>query len=182
MMICLKKKKKMKNKIKNRTFFKDGAVVQTPESVFESLFINPKLIEKCSAVNNPEIDEYNHWAKMFDLPNINTQKPSIDHVQNQKQWSMPREYIELDINEYVLNLCKTDKEIERITAELIEYQNRGLENLLKYLVYLIDTFRKNGIIWGIGRGSSVSSYVLYKIGVHRIDSLKYSLDIKEFLK
>ena len=42
--------------------------------------------------------------------------------------------------------------------------------------------KQNHIIWGVGRGSSVASYVLYKLGVHRIDSLYYNLDIGEFLR
>jgi DNA polymerase III alpha subunit len=54
--------------------------------------------------------------------------------------------------------------------------------LLFYLKYLVDAMRENKIVWGVGRGSSVASYVLYLIGVHRIDSIKYDLDIKEFLK
>ena len=51
-----------------------------------------------------------------------------------------------------------------------------------FMKYLVDTLRKNNIIWGVGRGSSVASYVLYLLGVHRIDSLYYDLDITEFLK
>jgi DNA polymerase III alpha subunit len=41
---------------------------------------------------------------------------------------------------------------------------------------------KQKIIWGVGRGSSVASYVLYKLGVHRINSLYYNLDATEFLR
>jgi DNA polymerase III alpha subunit len=55
-------------------------------------------------------------------------------------------------------------------------------DLLFYLKYLVDTMRENKIVWGVGRGSSVASYVLYLIGVHKIDSIKYELDINEFLK
>jgi DNA polymerase III alpha subunit len=36
-------------------------------------------------------------------------------------------------------------------------------------------------VWGIGRGSSVSSYVLYVLGVHDVDSYAYDLDIGDFL-
>jgi DNA polymerase III alpha subunit len=42
--------------------------------------------------------------------------------------------------------------------------------------------RSNNIVWGVGRGSSVASYVLYLLGVHKVDSIKYGLDIREFLK
>jgi DNA polymerase III alpha subunit len=47
---------------------------------------------------------------------------------------------------------------------------------------MIDVFNKNNIVHGVGRGSSTSSYVLYLLGVHFIDSIKYDLDINEFLK
>jgi DNA polymerase-3 subunit alpha len=62
------------------------------------------------------------------------------------------------------------------------YQERNLFELLKYLKYLVDVMLENNVIWGVGRGSSVASYVLYKIGVHRIDSLYYDLSPEEFLR
>jgi DNA polymerase III alpha subunit len=54
--------------------------------------------------------------------------------------------------------------------------------LLKYLKYLVDTMRENNIVWGVGRGSSVASFVLFLLEVHRINSLYYDLSIDEFLK
>jgi len=42
--------------------------------------------------------------------------------------------------------------------------------------------RRNNIVWGLGRGSSTASYVLYLLGVHKINSLYYDLSIEEFLK
>jgi DNA polymerase III alpha subunit len=55
-------------------------------------------------------------------------------------------------------------------------------DMLFFIKYLVDTLRKNKIIWGVGRGSSVASYVLYLIGVHKVDSIKYNLPIEEFFK
>ena len=95
---------------------------------------------------------------------------------------MPQQYQELDIAEYVLGLCQTDAELQRVGQELLMYQERDLFNLLRYLKYLVDVMRDNNVIWGVGRGSSVASFVLYKMGVHRIDSLHYNLDINEFLR
>jgi DNA polymerase III alpha subunit len=82
----------------------------------------------------------------------------------------------------VLSLCESPEELQRCGAELMLYQERGLFNLLRYLAYLVEVMRDNHIIWGVGRGSSVASHVLYKLGVHRIDSLYYNLDIGEFLR
>jgi len=87
-----------------------------------------------------------------------------------------------DIAEHVLTLCTTDAELQRCGHELMLYQERGLFDLLRFLTYLVDVMRDNHVIWGVGRGSSVSSYVLYKLGIHRIDSMFYDLDVEEFLR
>jgi DNA polymerase III alpha subunit len=100
----------------------------------------------------------------------------------QKNWHMPDRYRQLDIAEYVLSLCKTDAELQRCGHELMLYQERGLFDLLRFLTYLVDVMCENRVIWGVGRGSSVSSYVLYKLGIHRIDSMFYDLDVEEFLR
>jgi DNA polymerase III alpha subunit len=100
----------------------------------------------------------------------------------QNQWLMPDEYKNLDIAEYVLGLCESEAALQRVGEELLLYQARGLFDLLRYLKFLIDTMKKNNLIWGVGRGSSVASYVLYLLQVHRIDSLHYNLDIAEFLR
>jgi len=101
---------------------------------------------------------------------------------NQEKWYMPQSYKELDIAEYVLDLCETQDELQRCGEELLMFQERNLFDLLRYVKYLVDIMELNKVIWGVGRGSSVSSYVLYKLKIHRIDSLYYKLDVSEFLR
>jgi DNA polymerase III alpha subunit len=100
----------------------------------------------------------------------------------QANWYMPEEYKQLDIAEYVLSLCNSDAELQRCGHELMLFQERNLFDLLRYLKYLVDVMTENRLIWGVGRGSSVASFVLYKLGVHRINSLYYELDPAEFLR
>jgi DNA polymerase III alpha subunit len=95
---------------------------------------------------------------------------------------IPNQYKDLDIAKYVLELCETDEELQRVGKELLLFQERDMFPLLRYLKYLVDTMRENNIVWGVGRGSSVSSFVLFLIGVHRINSVYYDLSIDEFLK
>ena len=95
---------------------------------------------------------------------------------------MPEEYRTLDIAQYILDQCKNEEELQRVGKELLLYQERNLFDLLKYLKYFVDTMRLNNVVWGLGRGSSVASYVLYLLGVHKINSLYYDLPIEEFLK
>ena len=103
-------------------------------------------------------------------------------VMKQNSWYMPDEYKHMDIAEYILNLCDSDVKLQRCGQELLLFQERNLFDLLRYLKYLVDTLRSNNMIWGVGRGSSVASYVLYLLGVHRIDSMFYDLDPSEFLR
>jgi DNA polymerase III alpha subunit len=105
----------------------------------------------------------------------------FDHM-NQENWLMPDEYKQLDIAEHVLSLCASEAALQRVGQELLLYQARDLFDLLRYLKFLVDIMKQNNLIWGVGRGSSVASYVLYLLGVHRIDSLHYNLDIAEFLR
>ena len=107
--------------------------------------------------------------------------PDYDALQ-QRRWHMPESYCDMDIAAHVLGLCSTDAELQRAGHELMLYQERGLFDLLRYLTYLVDVMRDNQVIWGVGRGSSVASYVLYLLGVHRINSMFYDLDVGEFLR
>jgi DNA polymerase III alpha subunit len=101
---------------------------------------------------------------------------------NQEQWYMPEEYKLYDIVDWLYCECQTSEQKDRVTEELILFAQHDMIDLLKYIKYLVDTMRKNSIVWGVGRGSSVASYVLYLIGIHKVDSIKYQLDIREFLK
>jgi DNA polymerase III alpha subunit len=101
--------------------------------------------------------------------------------QNQEDWFMPDKYKTLDIEEWLLDSCP-EQNLNRLHQELVLFRQHNMINLLKYLKYLVDTMRSNNVVWGVGRGSSVASYCLYLLGIHRVDSIKYELDIQEFLK
>ena len=113
--------------------------------------------------------------------NQSTSVPEF-HLTQQMNWHMPTEYKQLDIAAHILGMCESEAELQRCGEELLLYQERNLFDLLRYLKYLVDVMLENKIIWGVGRGSSVASYALYKLGVHRIDSLYYNLDVREFLR
>jgi len=109
---------------------------------------------------------------------------SVPEFDSRKQgiWFMPDEYRDLDIAQHILDLCDTQEQLQRVGEELLLYQEHDLFDLLRYMKYLVDVMRENQVIWGVGRGSSVASYVLYLLGVHRIDSMYYDLDPREFLR
>ena len=126
----------------------------------------------------------NSWPKLkandvVDLDDI----VNFDKL-NQTKWYMPDEYKNLDIVNRLMEEARQQTDTIhylRTEAELQVYEERGLLDLLRFLVYLVDIMRSNNIVWGVGRGSSVSSYALFLIGIHKVDSIKYELDFNEFL-
>lgn len=129
---------------------------------------------------------YNDWCKQYDIDDtINAKKEYVgdDFAENcLKNWYMPENYVSINIYEWLIEKCSTAQQRDRVYNEIAEYEKRGMIIVLKFLRYLVDVCEENNIVLGVGRGSSVSSYCLFLLGVHRVDSLKYKLDIKEFLK
>jgi len=99
-----------------------------------------------------------------------------------KSWNIPESYLELDIDIYFADKVNTVEEAVRVSDELALFRERGLEPMLRFMIYLVQVMRDNNIVWGVGRGSSVSSFLLFLAGLHQIDSVKYKLDIKEFIR
>jgi DNA polymerase III alpha subunit len=164
-----------------------GQTYTTSSELCDLLYKNPKLdislfqVEDSLEYNRSVAELHAELDLIDSYHEINQTVEEFDNIL-QKNWRMPVEYKELDIAEYILGLCKEEHELQRVGQELLLYQERNLFDLLRYLKYLVDTLRKNNVVWGVGRGSSVASYVLFLLGVHKIDSLYYNLDIDEFLK
>ena len=164
-----------------------GRTFTTSNELCELLYKNPDLDLSLFLVEDPQDFNKSRAELHADVPNLKGYVTLSDSVEwfdqrFQAKWRMPDEYKELDIAAHILGLCTQDYELQRVGEELLLYQERDLFNLLRYLKYLVDTLRKNNLVWGVGRGSSVASYVLFLLGVHKINSIYYNLDIEEFLK
>lgn len=133
------------------------------------------ILETCNADLN-SIKNYSERISSENLP-----YPIPKSIYNKNIWYMPDTYRSLDIEKYLLDICPKSN-LDRLNLELKEYKNQNLLDLLRQMKYVVDTLKKNNVLWGVGRGSSVSSYVLFLLGVHRIDSVKYNLPIEEFFK
>lgn len=164
-----------------------GVAYCCEEDLSDLLYSNPDLDISKFQVLDPE--KYNHSVSFFHLDTMLLKKYTqstkdlelFDHEQ-QNNWKMPNEYKNFDIVAWLLDQCKDQTELQRTAEELFLFEQRNLLDLLRYLKYFVDTMRKNDVLWGLGRGSSVASFVLYLIGVHKINSIYYDLDIREFLK
>ena len=110
------------------------------------------------------------------------------------EWNIPKHYKELDIADYIWGKLKEETEkrkfgedeykerLMRTKMEIRIWKKRNLFGMLRTLIYVVNTFEEHKIVWGTGRGSSCASYLLYLIGLHQVDSVKYDLDLGEFFR
>lgn len=101
---------------------------------------------------------------------------------NVKNWNMPDDIKQLDLDVYFATKVTNVEEAVRIAEELALYRQHRMEPMLRFMIHLVNVMKENNVVWGVGRGSSVSSYLLYLVGLHSINSVKYNLDIKEFIR
>lgn len=145
----------------------EGILNFGPEAI-ENAFCDPvseniqKYIDRCLE------EKLNYPMPMLEIP-------------TSRQWFIPNEYQHMDIEEFLVNQCP-EENYERLIEEINLFKKHDMVDVLKAMKYIVDTLRENNIVWGVGRGSSVSSYCLYLIGIHKIDSIKYNLPITEFFK
>lgn len=134
-----------------------------------------------------DVDRFNELMEEQGFPTLSKYIPlavdqkTFDGV-CQSEWFMPDDYKNINLLLYFSKFDLTKEQKDRVFEELDAYDKKNMYQLLKFMIYLVDFMRENNIVWGVGRGSSVSSYILYLIGIHKVDSIKYNLDWREFLR
>jgi len=163
-----------------------GDVIFSEEDALELIYTNPKF--DISKLFFEDVTKYHTALKDLgiDLPVIRT-KPDreslIDFDQkNINNWHMPEKYYQINVLQWLLERCQNDEEKIRVQTEYELFEKKKFIRVLQFLIYFVDTLRANNIVWGVGRGSSVASFCLFLIGVHKINPMLYNLDITEFLR
>jgi DNA polymerase III alpha subunit len=134
----------------------------------------PDILEHCQTAD--DISQYLDQVSQEHLD-----YPTPPNAINPKHWFIPKDYYP-NLVEFLYSQCTTDEQKDRVSQELELFVLNGMYDVLHVMKYVVDTLRANNVVWGVGRGSSVASYVLHIIGVHKIDSIKYNIPIEEFFK
>jgi DNA polymerase III alpha subunit len=167
----------------NRWIAGDGTVILSADGAVEALYAGSDL-DGCVIEPHEDADLYEHSIKLLDmdLPKLITDPQQLSQQAWYDRWQTPSRYAELDVLSYCLDRCHDDDQRERICEEMLLFEARDMLPVLRHLIYMVDHLRSKNVVWGVGRGSSVSSYVLFLIGINRIDPIKFNLDVSEFLK
>ena len=163
-----------------------GDVIFSEEDAIDLLYTNPEF--DISKLYFDDVEKYSESLSQLgiDLPVINTvpkrEKIELFDKQNCDEWHMPNQYYDINVLQWLLEKCQNDEEKLRVQMEYDLFEKKNFIRVLQFLIYFIDTLRANNIVWGVGRGSSVASFCLFLIGVHKINPMLYNLDITEFLR
>lgn len=165
----------------------NGHIHVSIDSIIDEMLCGNKVTNVC--VDNSQ--EYKDVERYIEACRTYSKKPSMilhkcedEHLLSElaENWVIPSEYKRIDVIEYLISRCKNEEEIQRVSDELLEYHKRNQLIILNVMIYLVDTMRKNNVVWGIGRGSSVASFCLYLIGINKINPMDYDIPYTEFFK
>jgi len=165
---------KFKNPVFNETDIFNAIYLGHIDKLNELMVSDNIDIDQFIEISNINFTKYNSTIQTLNINEFDTAL--------QDKWFMPEKYYTFDVSEFCLTKCVSNVEKERVEIELSEFKNRNLIRLLQWLKYFVDTCLENNVLWGVGRGSSVASYVLFLLGVHKINSIKYNIDYKEFFR
>lgn len=164
-----------------RTVFSANGVI---ELMMQGVDVSTIIVEDSELVT-----EYNNWCDTFNKDDFKAETPAPldispeeEHDSRTSNWMISDDIKKINVREFLVGLCKNQEQVDRVNYEMDLFEERQLIPLLQLMMFLVDRFRSEKVVWGVGRGSSVASFVLYLIGIHKIDPIKYGLDVKDFLK
>ena len=163
-----------------------GDVIFSEDDAIDIIYNNPEF--DISKLFFDNIEQYSQAVNDLGLHFPNIQKaPDRGPVtefdsKNINKWHMPEKYYQINILQWLLDKCQNDEEKMRVQMEYTLFEKKKFVRVLQFLIYFVDTLRANNVVWGVGRGSSVASFCLFLIGVHKINPMLYNLDITEFLR
>ena len=167
----------------NRLIDDNGNVVYFTNALMELLYRGEIPANILYPTGDPDVEMFNKFSYenyddiYYSLPE------SLETLEERKNfWFYPDSYDQIDLVNYFVNLCHSEVEVKRVIEELELYREKGFEKFLRFCIFLSDKIKENDWVVGCGRGSSCASYCLFLLKIHLIDSIKYDLNIHEFLK
>lgn len=167
--------------LRDRVLLGNGISVVEPDEIV-NLMIAGVPLEKIQSIEiNEELKQFNLRSDIEISIFNEDQEINID-----LSWLIPAEYLQLDLHTFFVDkLINIPRHLQeraevRILNELAEVKNRDFELGLKTIIYVVDELKRQQVIWGVGRGSSCASYLLFLLGLHCVDCLKFNIHYSEF--
>lgn len=169
----------LEDKPRGRILFHDGTSVVSVSSLARKILEGTDIPEGTATVRcrDTEIYKLHHGVDFgFDESMVKDIEFN-DHAHTEDDLNLL-----LDLLEKSPRFEPTEECLHRIEREIAFFVKTSNIVFLLEVKALIERFRNDGIIWGVGRGSACSSYVLYLLEVHDVHPIKYKIDFRELTK
>ncbi len=177
----------LKSELNDRKLRFDGVSEIEPDQLARFLLLGVPPSKILLTTSSPESEQFNVQVSEEDQIRVIGPEP----VQLNMGWQLPEEYQKIDLFDYFsqkferncphsYTIDDQQKAIDRIGDELAEVEQRGMVEFMRTVIYIIDELRRNNIVWGVGRGSSCASYLLFLVGLHVVDCVIMNVDPQEF--
>lgn len=171
----------MKSQLKNRTLFYDGTVLVDPSAV-------PGLLLSGVNIQDIRVERLDDDLTLYNLiADVEIKAGAPDEINIDTDWAIPEEYKQIDLVDYLdkalknkIPKAKQEVYAERVREEMVEVDKRNIRDIFKAIIFAVDTLRDNEVVWGVGRGSSCSSLILFLLDLHKVDPIKYQIPMSEF--
>lgn len=169
-------------KLNDRILWFDGVSEVLPDELAGMLLKGIPVSSLATTEVNGEVQRFNAMSPESISIKVTTNIPQL-------QWLLPEKYLTLNLKEYLaekfLEKFQVEDELfedrlDRLNNEIVEIDHRNLEMLFKTIIYVLDTFKEKQLVWGVGRGSSCACFILYILGLHMVDPIKYRISMTEF--
>lgn len=181
--------KKLETELNDRSLRYDGVSIIEPAQVQDMLLRGAQPSQLRVTGTTPDLEAFN--ANVAENERLRDALV-VDPMNFAYDWQLPPEFLSLNVEEHVsavfgerlsaleYDSAQTELAINRVALELEQFRTRGLYDLLRVIVYVLSSFRKSGTVWGVGRGSSCASYILFLLGLHVVDPIKFDVEMEEF--
>ena len=172
----------------NRAIDKQGNIVYFNDALVDLLYNGTIPEGALFPEHDCDVEAFNKFSyKNFDDVYYKLPEKLKTVEERKNTWFYPEQYDAINLEEYFINILNEEKDNtettrNRVLEELQLYKEKDFEKFLRFCIYFSDVMKEKDFVVGVGRGSSVSSYLLYLLKIHLINPLEYGLNIRDFLK
>ncbi len=175
--------------LKDRIITDEGEVIAKHELLVKRA-LSGEVFTELRAVAHPDIKQYNESSGYAtpiiiweDTGDGTTTGPDPETF----GWTIPKKFLDLDIEDLCITALEekqlnTEEYVNRLSWELIQMEDKNMHQFVRCLLYVIHQFKENEVVWGVGRGSSCASLIMYLLGINKVDPVKYGIPAEEFFK
>lgn len=181
--------RRLETELADRVLRFDGVSILKPDDIAYAFAKGLKPADIRATELTDEVEQFNANVTLEEQLRLAKPEP----IRVDLAWRLPMEYQQLQLEDYVQQVfvnrtdvlasyteAQLEEAVERVAAELVEIQRRGMGEFLKTVIYVLDVFRKTNVVWGVGRGSSCASYILFLLGLHVVDCVRLGVPMIEF--